>query len=307
LTEERERRAWWIRGGALGALLRVLLFAVLFLALFQLKLILYVTVAEFPTSPDRVAEALLVQAVTMLLAALLAGWAMLRWVDRRPLAALGFALERRVPRDVGVGLAIGAVALAAAVLVLAGFGAFRFETSPGTVPGWVAAVVGALLFLALPAAAEEALFRGYAFRALVEGAGPVVATLSMSVLFTVVHGANPNVGVGGLFNIFAASIMLSLAVLWTGSLWFASALHLGWNWSMAGLLALPVSGLDLFEPPLYRGVAVGPDLVTGGDFGPEGGLAGTLAVLLAVTLTWWYVRREPGPAAAQREEMGNER
>jgi uncharacterized protein len=285
----------------------VLLFAVLFLALFQVKLILYVSIAEFPTAPDRMAEALLIQAVTMLLAALLAGWAMLRWVERRPLATLGFALERRVPRDVGVGLAIGTVALGTAVLVMAIFGAFRFETAPGTVAGWLAAVVGVLLFLALPAAAEEALFRGYAFRTLVEGAGPIAATLITSVFFTAVHGANPNVGAGGLFNIFGASIMLSLAVLWTGSLWFASALHLGWNWSMAGLLALPVSGLELFDPPLYQGVAVGPEVVTGGAFGPEGGLTGTLAVLLAVALTGWYVRRRPAAAAAQREETGNER
>lgn len=304
MSGKEERLGWLVRDGRLRALWRVLLFAVLFLTLFQLKAILYVVAVGFP---EAMAGALLVQAVFMLLAAILAGWAMLRWVDHRPLRELGFALERRVPRDLVVGLAIGAAALAAAVLILAIPGAFRFEPAPGTMTGWLVAVGWVLLFLALPAAAEEALFRGYAFRTLVEGSGPVVATAVMSALFALVHGANPNVGTAGLFNIFAAGVMLSVAVLWTGSLWFASALHLGWNWAMAGLLALPVSGLELFETPLYDGVPVGAEWITGGDFGPEGGVAGSLAVVLALALIWWYVRPGRPAAAAQRVGESNER
>jgi hypothetical protein len=72
--------------------------------------------------------------------------------------------------------------------------------------------------------------------------------------------------------------MLSLAVLWTGSLWFASAVHLGWNWATAAVLDLPVSGLDSSTRPSTTAQPVGPAWLTGGEFGPEGGLAGTLAV-----------------------------
>jgi uncharacterized protein len=296
-----ERFGWLVRNGRLRAFWRVLLFGLLFLALLQLKFLLYLAAFEFPAVPDRMAEALLIQAVFMLLAAVLAGWIMIHWVDRGRLAELGLALDRRVPVDLAVGLGIGALALSAAVLLLAVPGAFRFAPSPGTPAGWLAAVVGALLFLALPAAAEEALFRGYPFRALVQGIGPAAATVVMSVLFAVVHGANPNVGTAGLLNIFAAGVMLSLAVLWTGSLWFATAVHLGWNWAMAGLLALPVSGLELFDIPLYEGIPAGPDWVTGGDFGPEGGVAGTLAVLLAIALMWSYVRTGRGAGPAEPE------
>lgn len=265
-----------------------MLFAVLFLALFQLPVILYVAIFDLPDLEEHVVRVLLIQSVFGLGAALVAGWVMLRWIDRRPLSELGFALERRVPRDLAVGLAIGAAALVSVVLVLTLVGAFRFTQAAGSVPEWAAVMGTALLVLALPAAAEEAVFRGYPFRTLVQGVGPVGATLVMSALFALVHGANPHVDAFGYLNIFAAGVMLSVAVLWTGSLWFATALHLGWNWATAALLDLPVSGLDLFDAPLYDGAPVGPDWLTGGVFGPEGGVAGSLAVLVGITLIWWY-------------------
>jgi uncharacterized protein len=274
----------------MGALWRVLLFGVLLLALIQLQLLVLASLADLDALLERMAHALVIQGLVLLVAALVGGWIMLRWIDRRPLRDLGFALERRVPGHLAAGLATGALALVAVVLALSLVNAFRFTAAPGTLLGWAAVSGTVLLWLALPAVAEEAIFRGYPFRALVEGMGPAAATMITSVLFAVVHGANPNVNAFGYVNIFAAGVMLSLAVLWTGSLWLASALHLGWNWAMAGLLHLPVSGLQPFETPLYQGVATGPAWLTGGPFGPEGGLAGSMAVAVAVALMWWYLR-----------------
>jgi uncharacterized protein len=100
----------------------------------------------------------------------------------------------------------------------------------------------------------------------------------------IAHGANPEVTWVGLANIFLAGVLLAMAYLRTRSLWFASALHLGWNWSMAALFALPVSGLDLFLPPGYRAQVGGPDWWSGGAFGPEGGLVATIALASALAV-----------------------
>jgi uncharacterized protein len=292
-----ERFGWLLRDGRVRALWRVLLFALLFIAAVQLQALLFFSLSGMRTLPDNILEVLLLQSVFFLVAGLGAGGALLRWVDRRPLRELGFALERRAPRDLAMGLVIGAAALVLVVLALGLAGVFRFSGASGTVAAWLAFVVTVLLWLALPAVAEEVIFRGYPFRALVEGIGPVGATLIMSALFAAVHGAAPNVDAFSLANIFAAGVMLSLAVLWTGSLWFASTLHLGWNWATVGLLDLPVSGWELFDAPLYDGAATGPRWLTGGEFGPEGGLAGTLAVAAGIALTWWYAR--PGARGAR--------
>jgi uncharacterized protein len=72
------------------------------------------------------------------------------------------------------------------------------------------------------------------------------------------------------------------------SLWFATAVHLGWNWTMASLFDLPVSGIAMFQTPLYEPVTRGDTWVGGGTFGPEGGIAGTIGLAAAVlVLAWW--------------------
>jgi hypothetical protein len=107
-----------------------------------------------------------------------------------------------------------------------------------------------------------------------------------AVLFALLHAGNPNVRPLGLANICLAGVLLSVAYLRTRSLWFATGVHLGWNWTMASLLDLPVSGLEL-DAPLYTGVETGPDWWTGGTFGPEAGLAATAAIMAG---TAWLLR-----------------
>lgn len=215
-----------------------------------------------------------------LCAALVAGIVLLRFAEHRPAGDLGFALNRKAPVQFGAGMAVGVAGLAVACLLLVVVGAIRYEPEGGTVAGWVKTTVQALLIFAIPAAAEEAMFRGYAFQKLVDAFGAIAATIMASALFAWAHRHNPSINGFALFNIGAAGVMLSVAYLRTGSLWFATGLHLAWNWTMATLFDLPVSGLRLFDTPLYDAVDRGPVWFTGGSFGPEAGVSGLLGITL---------------------------
>jgi hypothetical protein len=61
---------------------------------------------------------------------------------------------------------------------------------------------------------------------------------------------------------------------------------------MASVLDLPVSGLEMIDTPLYEPIVTGAEWLSGGRFGPEGGIAGTVgfAVALLFILTWRAVR-----------------
>jgi len=222
----------------------------------------------------------------MLLGGLLASAVMLRAVDRRPFGALGFALEPRAARDSALGFGIGGGLLAGAVLLLVVAGTARWVADDGGVAEYAASLAQALAIFTVAAAAEEVIFRGYAFQALVQGTGVWPAILLTSAAFAAGHGSNPNVTWLGLANIFLAGIMLAVAYLRTRSLWFATALHMGWNWVMSALLDFPVSGAE-FDTPLYSAHALGADWWTGGAFGPEAGLAATLAIVAG---TAWMMR-----------------
>jgi len=230
-------------------------------------------------------------------AALLASWVLLARVEHRPLAALGFGLHSATTRETLLGIAVGGALIAATVVLLLATGAARFTADAGTAIDYLRFLAWTLLFFAVAAAFEELIFRGYPFQVLVAWIGPWPAILVGSALFSALHAGNPNITLVAFANIFLAGILLSVAYLRTRSLWFATGVHVGWNWSMASLFDFPVSGLG-FETPLYSAAPVGAEWWTGGDFGPEAGLVGTI-VLLAGT-AWLLRSGSPGVAPGTR-------
>lgn len=275
--------------GRVRAPWRLVVFGLLFYGLLVGAALLWSATVQSPGTRS----ALLAQGFITLAAALGAGILSLRLMDGRSGGALGFAPGEGVVRETFGGVAVGTgMLLLVAVGLLLG-GLLRFRPDVGG-PGALAGELGlAFLALAVPAAAEEALFRGYPFQVLVEMLGPVAATVLASGLFALAHANNPDVGLLALVNIFLAGVLLSAVYLRSRSLWAATGVHLGWNWAMAGL-DLPVSGLDLVDAPLYDAVVAEPAWLTGGAFGPEGGLVGTVAFavgFLAVMRMAWF--RQP--------------
>jgi hypothetical protein len=263
-------------GERIRAIGRLLLFLALFTGILLVGS-LVVRPGDGLTSGDLTAQAVLV-----LCAAVIVGTVLLRRFDRRPAGALGFGLTPAAPGEFARGLLIGLIAIGVPTALLAALGMIRFAGDTGTGTGWLVTVAGDFAVLAVAAAAEEALFRGYPLQVLARAFGPAPAVVATSVAFAIAHGANPNADAVALVNIFFAGVMLAIAYLRTRSLWFATAVHLGWNWGMASLLDLPVSGLEMMDTPLYEPVVTGAAWLSGGRFGPEGGLAGTVGFAIAL-------------------------
>ena len=266
--------------GGLRAPWRILLYFIFFIVLAAVG---QVAVSALPRHPLQWGGL-----IVTTISAVVAGGILIQRVDGRPMGALGFPLTSRAPVTAGFGLLVGGAFIATTMLLLLVTRSAGFVADAGSAGEYLGFLAWTLLFFAVAAAWEEAIFRGYPFQVLVERVGVWPATLLASGLFALAHAQNPNVNTLGIANIFLAGVMLSIAYLKTRSLWFATGVHLGWNWTMASLFDLPVSGL-VFDTPLYTGVISGPEWWTGGAFGPEAGLAATLA-LLAGTL--WMVRSE---------------
>lgn len=234
-------------------------------------------------------------------AAVLAGVAVLRIADGRPAAALGIGVSAVAARQSALGFGIGAAGLLAAALGMLATGSLGYRPDEGTALTWAVALATHGAIFAVAAFAEEALFRGYAFQVLARWGGPAVATVLTAALFALAHGSNPEVGGAALVNIFLAGVLLGVAYLRTLSLWFVTALHMAWNWTMASLLDLPVSGWAVFDTPLYDARVRGPDWWSGAAFGPEGGLVGTVGfgVALLLVLRLRSVRHDENIAAAR--------
>lgn len=212
----------------------------------------------------------------------IASYVMMRWMERRPFAAIGTPWALEAAGDFLRGSAIGGALMIALVAVQTAMGWLEPIPGPGAPSDWPGHAVRLAVLFAFAAAAEELLFRGYPFQVLVEGMGPVAAVGVSSAAFALLHASNPAVGGLALANIGLAGVLMAVAYLRTRSLWVSLGLHWSWNWVMAAF-DLPVSGHG-FDAPGYDVVEAGPDLVTGGAFGPEAGLAAT--AFLAAAIFW---------------------
>ena len=178
-----------------------------------------------------------------------------------------------------VGILMATAALTLAVTV----GSADVSVTGGSLAGLVKTAGSLALLLLVAALAEELLFRGYPLSRLSGALGKVGASVVLAVAFALAHLFNPSVSALGLVNIGLAALVLSAAFFTAGGLAAAWGLHWGWNAGLALLADAPVSGLE-FDLPTLDFSAGGPMWLTGGRFGPEGGLVATLAMV--VVLIW---------------------
>ncbi|WP_436902130.1 CPBP family intramembrane glutamic endopeptidase [Halovenus halobia] len=217
-------------------------------------------------------------------------------VDRRQFRDIGLDLDTAWRRAFGVGLAIGAamvVAVVAVVLLTTGRLDGTLLTRNGTLFAGLSVPVGLLVaaayFLAI-GTLEELIFRGYVLVNVAEGSqivleGRTATLLAAAVsagLFGLVHASNPNASVASTLIITLFGLFLAGAYVLTDSLALPIGIHTGWNFVLGPVFGLPVSGLTTSVALI--GVDAGGSAVTGGQFGPEGGIVALVGLLVGAGL-----------------------
>jgi membrane protease YdiL (CAAX protease family) len=229
----------------------------------------------------------------LLLSLLLVHLAMLRLVERRGWSWVGLDRHAARPASLLHGVAIGALAigLPAGLLLLTRW----LRVIPTPDGSWGGAAYSLAVTLAPAAMWEELTFRGYPFAVLRERFGAVAAIGATSILFGLLHITNPGANPFAISMVIVAGIFLGAILIATRSLWATWGAHFAWNWTMAALFHMEVSGGG-FPTPDYRVVEVGPDWLTGGGWGPEGGVAALLGMTTAMLYLRVRARRAPNDA-----------
>jgi membrane protease YdiL (CAAX protease family) len=283
INEEGHLRSGW----------RLAIFAVAFLIctlLSQALLLAGLTVVLHRSIPDLANSSWSFVAGhgSILISATLVGWACGRLLEELPFSALGCSRHPGWLKNLGIGSALGAASLFLAALLATVTRGIHFRFDPaGAGPIGQTLAVSAVLFI-FAAAAEEILFRGYPLQTLTRARLAWLGVFLTSVPFAAVHLNNPNAVRGFTFvNTALAGVWLAVAYLRTRSLWLPLGLHWAWNWAQASLLGLPVSGIQRIAPaPLLQAMNAGPDWLTGGSYGIEGGAACTIALVISTLVIW---------------------
>lgn len=226
-----------------------------------------------------------------LAAVLSATYIVRRFLDRRPLRDLGLRTYKGWIADIAVGVGLGALLMALIFAAELAGGWLRVQGF-----AWQDVVhrddllIGlgtALLTFLVVGINEELITRGYILQNLAEDWGMPVAVAVSSILFGLVHLSNPHADVASSINLMVCGVFFAIGYLVTGSLWLPIALHFSWNFYEGAVFGFPVSGVP-YGPSMLETAVQGPELITGGAFGPEGGLMGLGATLLGMALLWLW-------------------
>ncbi len=218
-----------------------------------------------------------------------------RWLDRRSFVSLGLKPNRRALTDVLIGILITLpmMGLIFALEWATGwltFEGFAWQIDPLSIV--IKEILVIFFIFVMVGWSEELLSRGYHLQTLESGLNTFWAVLLSSAVFGALHLGNPNATWISAVGILLAGIFLSYGYLRTRQLWLPIGLHIGWNFFEGAVFGFPVSGLDIY--PLTRITINGPELWTGGAFGPEAGLVLIPALILGSVLIYIYTQGRLG-------------
>ena len=277
--EETRLRAGW------RLLLHAILYIVILMTLSMGALLFYQGEPGFLQSSN--STLLMIELVSVLSATYLAR----RFLDYRSFRSLGLQIDLNTLSDLAVGFLIPGLLMALIFLVEYAAGWTQFQ-------GWswqtigvrqsLFGLLGGLVFFIVVGVNEEILSRGYQLQNLIEGLNLHWALFLSSSIFALLHAMNPSSSLISTLGLLAAGYFLAYGWVRTRKLWLPIGLHIGWNFFEGNVFGFPVSGLDTFH--LILQTPSGPELITGGAFGPEAGLIVLPAMLLGAWLIRLYTR-----------------
>lgn len=244
---------------------------------------------------DNSIPAKILESVIGLFLAVFLGWLFGKYLEGLPFRALGAWFTRNWLKDLAFGFLIGTGSIILAVLIAIVFGNYSFEFNNSAGQSAILLTLGAsFIVFVFGAAFEEAFVRGYILQTFIRARLIFLGIVLTSFLFSSGHLENPNINFLSVFNTFLAGIWLGIAYLKTRTLWLAFGIHFAWNWIQGAIFGIEVSGLtDITTAPLLKEIDTGSHLFSGGDYGIEGGLACTFALIISTLLIWYLPLLKP--------------
>ncbi len=217
-----------------------------------------------------------------------------RYIEKRPLSSMGLR-KGHILREYGMGTGFGILLISLCVGVCLLTGSIRLETAAFSPAMWLLFLVG----FVIQGMSEEIMCRGYMMVSVSRKNALWMAVMTNSVIFSLLHLGNPGFGLLPMLNIVLFGILESIYVLKRGDLWGACAIHSLWNFFQGNVFGISVSGTGTGSSPLQAIMTEGHELLNGGSFGLEGGLAVTLVIGVATVFMFLFLpanKEELAPA-----------
>ena len=209
-------------------------------------------------------------------------------IEKRSLYSMGF-VRKNAFSDYIIGGGIGVLMLTLALLIAFLCGTVTYE---GYILGdGIGLLLLFLLGFIIQGMGEEVFLRGYFMISVASRSSILLAVMSNSILFALLHIFNNGIDVIPLINLTLFGIFASIYALKMDSIWGICALHTTWNFAQGNLFGIKVSGIDTQVSLFSFKLNETGTIINGGSFGLEGGLAVTLVLVIGIVILLAVERR----------------
>jgi membrane protease YdiL (CAAX protease family) len=212
-----------------------------------------------------------------------------RVIQKRTARSFGF-IARHAVRSYAVGLVLGLTAFGCAVGIAVACGSLTIDRV--VMNGSVAMLVVLFFSFCVQSMAEEVLCRGYFIGSFSRRYPVVIAVVVSSLMFSSLHILNSGVTALPLVNLVGFGIFAALYYLYTENIWGVAAFHAMWNFAQGDIFGVLVSGGSIDTSVLGSTSVAGYELINGGAFGLEGGLAVSVVMAVAIIIMIVLMRRK---------------
>jgi membrane protease YdiL (CAAX protease family) len=204
-----------------------------------------------------------------------------RAIEKRSLYSMGFVRKKAV-KDYLAGAGIGIIMFGVAVLIAFLSGTLSYN---GFVLGnGINLLLAFLVGFIIQGMSEEVLLRGYFMVSVASKYSILLAVISNSLIFALLHIFNNGIALLPLINLVLFGIFASIYTLKMDSIWGISAIHTTWNFAQGNIFGIKVSGINAQVSLFSFKSSEAGKIINGGSFGLEGGLAVTTVLILSIII-----------------------
>ncbi|MBU1050763.1 CPBP family intramembrane metalloprotease [Candidatus Bipolaricaulota bacterium] len=229
-------------------------------------------------------DTLLMKGIGTVVAGIPLIWIAVALLWRRPAAWMQLPFQG-LALVAGLGMGILVPVLIAGMLRILGYAAIQPSQSILAWSKKIPWLSGIALLAVFTGVAEEIVFRAMAAREIAWVMGWPLAVLIAGTYFGVVHliGQLKTLTLTKALAVLVSSILVSFLLIAmyvrSGSIWMPIGFHAAWNFSLVGILGLPMNG-NVSEVSVFQTTFSGPAWLTGGTMGMEASGAALLAYVI---------------------------
>jgi membrane protease YdiL (CAAX protease family) len=219
-----------------------------------------------------------------------------RFLDKRSITSLGLDIKQKIWQDLFTGILFAGIMLGIVFFIEWLFGFLTIEGFAWGFQPWgiiLKGILGSATLFIMTGWIEELQFRGYYLQNLADGINITWAVVLSSLWFAAMHLLNPNASLQIIPGLFISGIIFAYSYLRTRQLWLAIGIHIGWNFFEGTIYGFQVSGLEIYRLTIQN--VQGPELITGGGFGPEAGLVLFPAIAIGFSMIYFYTKNRKLP------------